>query len=105
MGKIHYIYEIPSHDNYVGRTIDLGARKRNHKRLGKDISRINVLKAFTSKQEAIAYERMLQEEQGFSGNNYSADRNNKISIAKTGPGNWMFGKKRKDTYKDAKRQK
>ena len=75
---IWYVYELPE-EQYVGTTKQWVTRMSKHKAKGRNVDRMRKLKAFTSRSEALAYERNLQENQGYLGNNYSKERNAKLS--------------------------
>ena len=59
--NVFYVYEIPEKGNYAGYTSNPRRRMTNHK-----VKSMNLLKAFTTREEAVDYERSLHFS-GFSG--------------------------------------
>ena len=73
---IYYNYII---GNYTGVTKDLTARRSDHKtRQGRDISRLQVVRVSSNEQDALKYEKHLQEKCGYEGKrkSYNAGKNN-----------------------------
>ena len=64
---MNYVYILPN-DNYVGVSKNIRQRMAVHRcERGRDTSRLQIIKAFEDRREALDYERYLQKTCGYDG--------------------------------------
>tara|TARA_R110000744_G_scaffold233453_1_gene351422 strand:+ start:728 stop:1138 length:411 start_codon:yes stop_codon:yes gene_type:complete len=80
----YYVYALPnengiSNKGYCGQTKNLNHRMRNHKYTGKNTNGWAVLKKFSTRREAVAYELEMHTNQGYAGNSIATRAVNKLN--------------------------